>query len=70
MAAGIRIELDLPHARQLLSIVRRRVAELDDYIARESEKLDAVEYLLTRDVRGMAANCLATIEQAMPAEES
>lgn len=65
MAEIVIIALDVGHAKMLRSLLQRRVAELDTYLKREGERLDDLEYRLTKDVRGSIAHCHASVVAAL-----
>ncbi len=64
------ITLNDVHATVLRNVLRKRAAELDSYMKREGEKLDAIEYHLTRDVQRQVSECLAIVEAALPQKAS
>lgn len=58
------LELDDTHMQVLGNVLRKRAGELDNYLQKEGEKLDAVEYQLTKDVRAQVGHCLDAVEAA------
>lgn len=66
--SAITITLHPMLATTLRNVLRKRAAELDSYLRREGEALDALDYDLTREVRRQVRECLAIIEAALPAE--
>lgn len=63
------LTLDDTHMQVLGNVLRKRVAELDNYLAKKGEKLDALDFQLTKDVRAQVAHCLSEVEGQLPAKE-
>lgn len=69
MTGAVTITLDLPTAAAVRSALKKRTAELDNYLQREGETLTEVEYLLARDVRADMARGLAAFDAALKQKE-
>lgn len=64
MMRQITMTFDEVHVRVLQNVLTKRAAELDRYLIREGEALDAVEHQLAKDVRTQVGECLTIVEAA------
>lgn len=65
MTDKVTITLDPVIAETLRSVCQKRLRELDSYLTRKGDDLDAVELQLTKDVRANVAQCLSLVDDAM-----